>query len=77
MRNQLGELAGLDAAAAQRNARRVVESMALALEASLLVRFSPTEVAEAFIAARLGTDRGFEYGTLPTGTDLELILSRQ
>ncbi|AFA75547.1 putative acyl-CoA dehydrogenase [Gordonia polyisoprenivorans VH2] len=77
LRNQLGELAGLDAAAAQRNARRVVESMALALEASLLVRFSPTEVAEAFIAARLGTDRGFEYGALPTGTDLELILSRQ
>ncbi|RPA58486.1 DNA alkylation response protein [Gordonia oryzae] len=76
LRRQLGELAELDAAAAQRNARRVVESMALALEASLLVRFSPTEVAEAFIAARLGNERGLEYGALPTGTDLELILSR-
>ncbi|GAB06847.1 DNA alkylation response protein [Gordonia amarae] len=76
MRRELAELAGLDAAGAQRRARRAVESMALALEASLLVRFSPTAVAEAFIAARLGDDRGFEYGTLPVGTDLQAILTR-
>ncbi|MGW0036854.1 acyl-CoA dehydrogenase family protein [Gordonia sp. NPDC003376] len=76
LRRDLGELAGLDAASAQRRARRVVESMALALEASLLVRFSPTAVADAFIAARLGADRAFEYGALPTGTDLGAILAR-
>ena len=76
LRRELTELAGLDAAAAQRRARRTVESMALALEASLLVRFSPTAVSEAFIAARLGDDRGFEYGTLPVGTDLQTILAR-
>ncbi|HQV20483.1 MAG TPA: hypothetical protein PLC22_19480, partial [Gordonia sp. (in: high G+C Gram-positive bacteria)] len=57
-------------------ARRAVESMALALEASLLVRFSPAAVADAFVAARLGDDRGFEYGTLPVGTDLQAILAR-
>ncbi|MGC4935467.1 acyl-CoA dehydrogenase family protein [Gordonia sp. DT30] len=76
VRTQLAELAGLDAASAQRTARRVVESMALALQASLLVRFSPDGVADAFIAARLGADRGFEYGTLPAGTDLDVILDR-
>ncbi|WP_431816892.1 acyl-CoA dehydrogenase family protein [Gordonia jacobaea] len=76
VRAQLSELATLDASSAQRLARRVVESMALALEASLLVRFSPTPVSEAFIEARLGDDRGAEYGTLPVGADLTAILQR-
>ena len=76
VRAQLSELATLDASSAQRRARRVVESMALALEASLLVRFSPTPVSEAFIEARLGDDRGAEYGTLPVGADLTAILQR-
>ncbi|NDZ97521.1 DNA alkylation response protein [Streptomyces sp. SID6673] len=76
LRDHLGELARLDAASAQRRARSVVESMALALEASLLVRFSPAPVADAFIAARLGEDRKFEYGALPDGADLSAILER-
>ena len=76
VRAQLSELATLDASSAQRRARRVVESMALALEASLLVRFSPTPTSEAFIEARLGDDRGAEYGTLPVGADLTAILQR-
>lgn len=76
VRAQLSELATLDASSAQRRARRVVESMALALEASLLVRFSPTPVSDAFIEARLGDDRGAEYGTLPVGADLTTILQR-
>ncbi|MYR08229.1 DNA alkylation response protein [Gordonia sp. SID5947] len=76
LRDHLGELSRLDAASAQRRARSVVESMALALEASLLVRFSPTPVADAFIAARLGDDRNFEYGALPDGADLSTILER-
>ena len=76
LRVDLGELARLDAAGAQRRARSVVEGMALALEASLLVQYSPTPVAEAFVGARLGADRGFEYGTLPGGADLGAILER-
>ena len=51
--------------------------MALALQASLLVRHAPTAVSETFIAARLGEDRCQEYGSLPAGTDLNAILSRQ
>ncbi|MFT4124963.1 MAG: acyl-CoA dehydrogenase family protein [Gordonia sp. (in: high G+C Gram-positive bacteria)] len=73
---QLRELKLFEPAVAQRSARRVVEAMALALEASLLVRFSPSAVADAFIAARLGEDRGLEYGAVPTGADLAAILMR-
>lgn len=57
-------------------ARRVVEQMALCLQASLLVRAAPPAVADAFCAARLGGDSGLEYGTLPAGTDFEAIIER-
>ncbi|MFD9666694.1 acyl-CoA dehydrogenase family protein [Rhodococcus sp. NPDC059968] len=76
VRRLLGELAGLDAAAAQLRARTVVESMALALQASLLTRFSPAAVADAFVDARLGPDRTHEYGTLSPSADLQAILRR-
>jgi putative acyl-CoA dehydrogenase len=57
-------------------ARRVVESMALCLEGSLLVRHTPAAVADAFCASRLARDGGLEYGTLPAGVDFEAILER-
>ncbi len=57
-------------------ARRVVESMALALQGSLLVRHGAPAVADAFCAARLDHDAGLEYGTLPAGTDFEAIIAR-
>jgi putative acyl-CoA dehydrogenase len=73
---QVRELASVDSGTAERRARSVVESMALALQAALLARFSPTAVSEAFIEARLGPDRGHEYGTLPSGARLAEIVSR-
>jgi putative acyl-CoA dehydrogenase len=57
-------------------ARRVVESMALCLQGSLLVRHAPPAVADAFCASRLAGDGGFEYGTLPAGADFEAIIAR-
>jgi len=57
-------------------ARRVVESMALCLQGSLLVRDGDPAVADAFCASRLGGDGGLEYGTLPAGCDFETIISR-
>ncbi|OLR93196.1 acyl-CoA dehydrogenase family protein [Actinokineospora bangkokensis] len=68
------ELSDLDAI--QTRARRVVELMALALQASLLVRYSPAPVADAFCATRLGGDWGNAYGTLPASADLTAILGR-
>ncbi|ONI91515.1 DNA alkylation response protein [Actinosynnema sp. ALI-1.44] len=61
---------------AQRQARRMVELMALTLQGSLLVRHAPAAVADAFCASRLGGDWGHAFGTLPEGTDITGILER-
>jgi putative acyl-CoA dehydrogenase len=60
---------------AELRARRVVEDLALALEASLLVRFAPAPVADAFCAGRL-EDRHLGLGTLPTGCDVAALVAR-
>ncbi len=60
----------------QFSARRVVEDLAVALQASLLVRSSPGAVADAFSAARLGGQGGRVYGTLPAGVDAAAIVDR-
>ena len=57
-------------------ARRVVERMALALQASLLVRYGDEAVADAFCASRLAGDWGQAFGTLPAGTDFGRIIER-
>ncbi len=57
-------------------ARRLVERLALALNASLLVRHAPPEIADAFCASRLDGDGGRAFGTLPAGTDFGAILER-
>jgi putative acyl-CoA dehydrogenase len=59
-----------------RMARRVVESMALALQASVLVREAPDFIADGFIRARLSEDRGLEYGALPGDIDPRPIADR-
>jgi putative acyl-CoA dehydrogenase len=71
-------VAGLNPADAQWHARRVVEDMGLALQASLLVRNAPAFVADAFCASRLGSDglRSSTYGTLPAGVDAQAIIDR-
>jgi putative acyl-CoA dehydrogenase len=60
----------------ERRARRVVESLALGLQASLLLRHAPPAVADAFCAARLAGEGGHEYGTLPSGVDLGALIDR-
>ena len=57
-------------------ARRIVERMALALQASLLVRYGDAAVADAFCASRLSGDWGQAFGTLPAGTDFGRIIER-
>ena len=57
-------------------ARRIVERMAKVLQGSLLVRFSPPAVADAYIASRLDGDAGLAFGTLPAGTDFGAIVER-
>ena len=62
--------------ATETGARRLVEQMALTLQASLLVRHAPAAVADAFCATRLGGDWGHAFGTLPDSADLDTILAR-
>ncbi|MBX6722372.1 MAG: DNA alkylation response protein, partial [Dactylosporangium sp.] len=57
-------------------ARRLTEQLALALQASLLIRHAPAEVSDAFTAARLGPDRCSGYGALPAGVDARRIVER-
>ncbi|WP_019179042.1 acyl-CoA dehydrogenase family protein [Microbacterium yannicii] len=72
----LGRLARADADEAQAQARRLTEDLALAFQASLMMRHAPSLDAETFIHARLGDDRGSQYGVLPVGTDAAAIVVR-
>jgi putative acyl-CoA dehydrogenase len=63
------------AAPSQEGARRLLERLAVALQASLLVRHSPAEVADAFCASRLAEPGGV-YGTLPANLALAAIVDR-
>lgn len=68
---ELADLEGIEA-----RARRVTERMALVLQGSLLVRWAPSEVADAFCASRLGGDWGAAFGTLPHTLDLRSVVER-
>jgi putative acyl-CoA dehydrogenase len=57
-------------------ARRLVERMAVLLQAALLVRHGHPAVADAFCASRVAGDRGAAFGTLPPGLDLAAIVER-
>jgi len=72
----LHEVATDDMDAAAAHARRLTEDLALALQASVMLRHAPQADAEAFIGARLGDDRGWQYGVLPRGTDAAAIVAR-
>jgi putative acyl-CoA dehydrogenase len=65
-----------DTSAIEARARRVVESMALVLQGSLLLRFGHPAVADAFCASRLAGDWGRAFGTLPPGADTRAIVER-
>src|SRR5690606_21007591 len=71
----LAEVAA-DPAAGAIHARRLAGRMAVLLQASLLVRFAPPEVADAFCASRLGGSIEGVYGALPSSLNLKAILDR-
>ncbi|MDX3850746.1 acyl-CoA dehydrogenase family protein [Streptomyces sp. AK02-01A] len=74
IKDLLTELADLSEIEAR--GRRLVERMALVLQGSLLVRWAPPEVADAFCASRLGGDWGTAFGTLPHSLGLASIVDR-
>lgn len=58
-------------------ARRLAEKLALALQASLVIRHSNPAVAEAFLSSRLNWDHGYTFGTLPGSIDVKRILEQE
>ena len=65
-----------DVADAEARARRLVERIALALQASLLARSAPAAVSDAFCASRLGGEGHLTFGTLPPETPFREIVER-
>jgi putative acyl-CoA dehydrogenase len=60
---------------AETAARRVVESIAVAMQASLMQRYSSGASADAFVASRCGPDTWRALGTLAPGVDCGAILA--
>jgi len=57
-------------------ARRIAGLLALCLQGSLLLRFAPSGVADAFCATRLGGNWGAVLGSLPAGLGVSAIVAR-
>ena len=57
-------------------ARHLVDNMATAFQASLLVRHAPAALADAFCESRLGATGQHHYGALGRGFDLRAIIDR-
>ncbi|MBI5257811.1 MAG: isovaleryl-CoA dehydrogenase [Burkholderiales bacterium] len=60
----------------EHRARDIVDRMALALQAALLLQHAPAAVAEPFCATRLAGEGAHNFGTLPRGTDCGTIIAR-
>jgi putative acyl-CoA dehydrogenase len=72
----IAQRVAVDPRDAERDARRLVEGLALVWQASLMQRYAPGVIAEAFMRSRVYGERGYAFGTLPRGVDLIAILER-
>ncbi|WP_250458651.1 acyl-CoA dehydrogenase family protein [Microbulbifer litoralis] len=71
LKNQLADMEQVEY-----RARHLVDQMALAMQAHLLVQGGNSAVAEAFIASRLDSRGAHNTGTLPTGLDVKTLIER-
>jgi putative acyl-CoA dehydrogenase len=62
------------AALRETSARRFVERLALALQASLMLRDAAEATANAFVSSRLTSAGGYAFGTLPAAIDARKIV---
>jgi putative acyl-CoA dehydrogenase len=65
-----------DPAELEFRARHLVDRLALAIQAALLVQHAPPAVADAFCTSRLQGEGARQYGTLPRGADCAAIIER-
>ena len=68
-------LAG-DPAGLEGQSRWLAERMALALQASILIRAGDALLADVFCQSRLGKDHGLAFGTLPSSAPIDHLLAR-
>ena len=68
-------VADVRADVSESGARRTAERLALALEASLLIRFGQPASADAFRASRLDGDWGHTFGSLPGRCDIDSMIT--
>ena len=61
---------------AETRARRLVERMAIVLEASLLLRHGDPTVAQLFVSSRVSGNWGHTFGTLEAGPELRSVIER-
>jgi putative acyl-CoA dehydrogenase len=71
----IAALGALDPDAAQAEARRLVERLALTLQAAILLRGN-SPLADAFCRSRLDGGRGAAFGTLDRPDDIDCALAR-
>ena len=80
LRRELKEATAEDAGQAQYRARRLAGLAAITLQAALLVRNAPSQVADAFCASRMGSGLlagpGLPFGGLPGQLDTGPVLQR-
>ncbi|HEV3484077.1 MAG TPA: acyl-CoA dehydrogenase family protein, partial [Vicinamibacterales bacterium] len=78
LKDLMGEIRGAlgDTTEIEARARRIVERMAIGLQASLLLRYGDAAVADAFCETRVAGGGGRAYGTLPSGIDFRRIVER-
>ena len=60
----------------ERRSRLVVERMALALQAAILLRAGNSAVADSFCRSRLAGERGLAFGTLPPDAPMHALVER-
>jgi putative acyl-CoA dehydrogenase len=65
-----------DVSTLELRSRMVVERMALALQAALLLRAGNRDIAESFCASRLGGEHGLAFGTLPASAPIKALMGR-
>jgi putative acyl-CoA dehydrogenase len=65
-----------DAAGREGQSRLLVERMALALQAAILIRAGDNEIADGFCRSRLGGAHGLAFGTLPGSAPMTQLLDR-
>jgi len=76
LKNDLAKLTTQNRSSIEHNARQLTDRLALALQASLLIRNGVSEVSDAFCQSRLQAHSTANYGTLPAGIDCKKLIQR-